>query len=86
MLQNNNSQAATALLCYCFSSILMTVTNKLVLSHYEFHLNFLLLAIQSLVCVGLLMFFNAMGALSYKPLHFETARRWFPVSLALVAM
>lgn len=31
---------------YCFASILMTVTNKYVLSGYDFNMNFLLLTIQ----------------------------------------
>jgi hypothetical protein len=35
-----------ALLTYCISSILMTVTNKYVLSTLHFPMNFLLLAIQ----------------------------------------
>lgn len=34
------------ILSYCFSSILMTVTNKYVLGGLNFNLNFLLLAIQ----------------------------------------
>lgn len=34
------------LLSYCFSSILMTVTNKFVLSGLGFNLNFFLLAVQ----------------------------------------
>jgi GDP-mannose transporter len=43
------SPAARAILpiaSYCFASILMTVTNKYVLSGYEFNMNFLLLTIQ----------------------------------------
>jgi hypothetical protein len=35
-----------ALFTYCISSIIMTVTNKFVLSNLNFHMNFLLLAIQ----------------------------------------
>ena len=34
------------LLSYCFSSIMMTVTNKFVLSGLGFNLNFFLLAVQ----------------------------------------
>ncbi|KAM9921862.1 hypothetical protein OXX80_012032, partial [Metschnikowia pulcherrima] len=37
--------------CYCAASILMTVTNKYVLSGYSFNLNFFLLAVQSGVCI-----------------------------------
>lgn len=35
-----------AILAYCGSSILMTVTNKYVLSGVDFNLNFFLLAVQ----------------------------------------
>ena len=35
-----------AILSYCVASILMTLTNKYVLSGYDFNLNFMLLAIQ----------------------------------------
>ena len=34
------------ILTYCAASILMTVTNKYVLSGYDFNMNFLLLGIQ----------------------------------------
>lgn len=52
---NNNSSVLcpsvvnspiSAILAYCGSSILMTVTNKYVLSGYDFNMNFLLLFIQ----------------------------------------
>ena len=43
---NRTSEVIVALLTYCVSSILMTVTNKYVLSNLHFHMNFLLLAIQ----------------------------------------
>jgi len=40
---------AVPVLSYCASSIMMTVTNKYVLSGLDYNLNFLLLAVQ--VCV-----------------------------------
>ena len=43
---SRTSEVIVALLTYCVSSILMTVTNKYVLSSLHFHMNFLLLAIQ----------------------------------------
>ena len=81
-----NNSAVAALSCYCLSSIAMTVTNKMILSHYHFELNFLLLAIQSACCAGLLILFNSMKVLSFKPLKKSIVLEWFPVSLALVAM
>jgi GDP-mannose transporter len=40
------SSPVLAILSYCGSSILMTVTNKYVLSGVDFNLNFFLLAVQ----------------------------------------
>lgn len=39
-------KAALPIACYCFASILMTVTNKYVVSGYGFNMNFLLLTVQ----------------------------------------
>ncbi|KAL8710530.1 MAG: hypothetical protein Q9220_004963 [cf. Caloplaca sp. 1 TL-2023] len=51
-------------LSYCGSSILMTVTNKYVLSGFGFNLNFLLLAVQSIVCVVAIQITKALQFLS----------------------
>lgn len=40
------TRAVLPIASYCFASILMTVTNKYVLSGYDFNMNFLLLTIQ----------------------------------------
>jgi GDP-mannose transporter len=40
------NQGLIAILSYCASSILMTTTNKYVLSGLDYNLNFLLLAVQ----------------------------------------
>jgi GDP-mannose transporter len=40
------ARAALPIISYCTASILMTVTNKYVVSGYDFNMNFLLLAIQ----------------------------------------
>ncbi|KAJ3316228.1 GDP-mannose transporter into the lumen of the Golgi [Blyttiomyces sp. JEL0837] len=75
-----------AILAYCGASILMTVTNKVILSSYAFHMNFLVLAIQSTVCIIILEICAKFGLLSHRPFKVEEAKRWFPVSLALVVM
>lgn len=41
------NSATVSILAYCSSSILMTVTNKMVLSQFDFNMNFLLLAFQA---------------------------------------
>jgi GDP-mannose transporter len=43
-----------SIFAYCFSSILMVVTNKYVLSGLDYNLNFLLLSVQ--VCADPLVF------------------------------
>ncbi|KAI9331679.1 hypothetical protein DFJ73DRAFT_856838 [Zopfochytrium polystomum] len=80
------SGPAAAITAYCAASILMTVTNKLILSSYEFHMNFIVLAVQSIVCVVILEICQKLGFLTHRPFMLEDAKRWFPVSLALVVM
>ncbi len=58
-----------ALGCYCLSSIAMTLLNKAILSSSNFHMNFLLLAIQSLCSVGLLLSFRKSGMIAFRPLN-----------------
>lgn len=45
------ARAILPIASYCFASILMTVTNKYVLSGYEFNMNFLLLTIQVMIII-----------------------------------
>ena len=80
----NNAVAPIA--AYCTSSILMTLTNKLVLSSFNFKMNFLFLTIQSVGCVLLLELFTILGFTPHKSLNKTDAQIWFKVTLALVAM
>lgn len=48
------ARAALPIISYCTASILMTVTNKYVVSGYDFNMNFFLLAIQ----VSTMVFFS----------------------------
>lgn len=67
--------AVPAIAAYCASSILMTVTNKLVLSSYKFHLNFLLLACQSAVCVVMIRLFSNMGLVTHRKFKLGDAKK-----------
>jgi GDP-mannose transporter len=80
------ARAIYAIICYCCSSILMTVTNKLVLSTYHFKLNFLFLAIQSAGCVLLLELFVILGLASHRKLNRIDVYIWFKVAFLLVMM
>ncbi|KAI8845587.1 hypothetical protein BC829DRAFT_278067 [Chytridium lagenaria] len=64
----------------------MTVTNKAILSSYEFHMNFFVLAVQNALTVIVLEIFAFFSLLSHRPYRHDEAKRWFVVSLALVVM
>jgi len=71
---------------YCFSSILMTVVNKFILSGRHFSMNFLLLTIQSVVCVSLVLTLKRTGMISFRDFDMKDAKAWFPISFALVVV
>lgn len=64
-----------AILSYCGSSILMTVTNKYVLSGRDFNLNFFLLCVQSVVCVAAISVCKASGVITYRDFNSEEAKK-----------
>jgi len=49
-------------------------------------MNFLLLAIQSVVCVACVVIAKRFGAFTFRDFDFQDAKRWFPISLLLVAV
>ncbi|EXJ79976.1 GDP-mannose transporter [Capronia epimyces CBS 606.96] len=71
---------------YCASSILMTVANKYILSFPDYNLNFLLLAVQSIVCVLAISSCKSMGLITYRNFKTDEAKKWFPISLLLIGM
>ncbi|KAK9462580.1 uncharacterized protein V1516DRAFT_670626 [Lipomyces oligophaga] len=71
---------------YCAASILMTTTNKFVLSGYSFNLNFFLLMVQSLVCVSAIQICKSLGLITYRDFNLQEAKKWFPISTLLVVM
>lgn len=75
-----------SILCYCASSILMTVTNKYVLSGYNFNLNFFLLAVQAVTCITVIGSLKAANIITYRQFNKDEAKKWFPIALLLVAM
>ncbi|KAI8584646.1 hypothetical protein K450DRAFT_217280 [Umbelopsis ramanniana AG] len=80
------ARAALPIISYCTASILMTVTNKYVVSGYDFNMNFLLLSIQSIVAVVLLESFKFLNLIKYRDFDWNEARNWFPIAAFLVAM
>jgi len=80
------NQGLLSILSYCASSILMTTTNKYVLAGLDYNLNFLLLAVQSIVCVVAIQSLKSFGVIQYRDFNTEEARKWFPISLLLIGM
>jgi len=71
---------------YCASSILMTVTNKYVLSGVDYNLNFFLLCVQGVVCVVAISTCKSAGIITYRDFNSDEAKKWFPISLLLIGM
>jgi len=78
--------AVPPILCYCLASILMTVVNKFVVSGANFSMNFLLLCIQSLVCVICVATVKKVGIISFRAFDLQDAKAWFPISFLLVSV
>ncbi|KAG8763624.1 GDP-mannose transporter into the lumen of the Golgi [Ceratobasidium sp. 423] len=76
--------SAPPILCYCFASILMTVTNKFVLSGANFNMNFAFLAIQSITGVSCVVIAKKLGLINFRDFDKQDAKTWFPISFALV--
>ncbi|ORY40657.1 UDP-galactose transporter [Rhizoclosmatium globosum] len=83
---SNKESPTLAIAIYCLASILMTVTNKLVLGSYQFTMTFLVLAIQNAATVLLLVISSNLSLLSYRRLNTKDAVTWSPIAFALVAM
>lgn len=80
------NSAPISIVSYCLSSILMTVTNKYVLSGYSFNLNFFLLAVQSIVCIVTIGTLKSFGIITYRQFNKDEAKKWSPIAFLLVAM
>ncbi|VUG16061.1 VRG4 [Brettanomyces bruxellensis] len=75
-----------SILSYCLSSILMTTTNKYVVSGYHFNLNFVLLAVQSIVCILVISTLKFFGVITYRKFNKNEAKKWSPIAFLLVLM
>jgi len=80
------ASAIPPILCYCTASILMTVVNKFVVSGHQFNMTFLLLCIQSLVCVASVAVVKKAGIISFRDFDIQDAKAWFPISFMLVSV
>ncbi|KAG1469906.1 hypothetical protein G6F56_002986 [Rhizopus delemar] len=78
-------KASLPILSYCLASIVMTVTNKYVVSG-DFNMVFFLLTIQSIVTVAFLQIFKFLNLIKYREYNNEEAKKWYPIVIFLVAM
>lgn len=85
-LQQLANSGPVSIVCYCMSSILMTMTNKYVVSGYHFNLNFFLLAVQSIVCTFVITVLKALGVINFRSFNKNEARKWSPIAFLLVIM
>ncbi|WVQ81376.1 GDP-mannose transporter 1 [Cryptococcus sp. DSM 104549] len=79
-------EQALPILSYCAASIMMTVVNKYVVSGAHFTMTFLLLAIQSGVCVLAVSTVKRLGFITYRDFDKNDAKAWWPISTLLVAV
>ncbi|KAJ2664860.1 GDP-mannose transporter into the lumen of the Golgi [Coemansia sp. RSA 1200] len=80
-------QTAIPILAYCASSITMTLVNKLVLSGFQFHMVFFMLAVQAFGSVGLMVLANRVGLnVKYRAMNKADAKTWFPVACSQAMM
>ncbi|KAF9449945.1 UDP-galactose transporter [Macrolepiota fuliginosa MF-IS2] len=84
--EGSSGTAVPPIVCYCIASILMTVVNKFVVSGPNFSMNFLLLCIQSSVCVTCVMLVKKLGIISFRDFDKKDAKMWFPISFLLVSV
>ncbi|WWD21276.1 GDP-mannose transporter 1 [Kwoniella shandongensis] len=79
-------EQALPILAYCAASIMMTVVNKYVVSGANFTMTFLLLAIQSGVCVLAVFSVKRLGLITFRDFDKNDAKAWWPISTLLVAV
>jgi hypothetical protein len=79
-------QTVLPIVSYCVASIMMTVVNKYCVSGRDFRMNFLLLTIQSAVCVACALMFKKLKLADFRDFDSNDAKKWFPVSFMLVSV
>ncbi|OAL75265.1 GDP-mannose transporter [Trichophyton violaceum] len=87
ILSRLENSPGAAVLAYCFSSISMTVVNKYVVSGSSWNLNFLYLAIQSVLCTAAILVLKQAGFVpNLVALESTKVKKWLPVSVFFVSM
>ncbi|PWN52347.1 GDP-mannose transporter [Violaceomyces palustris] len=77
-------KALPPILSYCGASIMMTVVNKFAVSGAHFHMNLLVLLIQSVVGVLCVIGAQKLGLITLREWNTRDAKNWAPISTLLV--
>ncbi|KAG2749118.1 UDP-galactose transporter [Suillus brevipes Sb2] len=80
------SSAVPSVVCYCVASIMMTVVNKFIVSGSQFNMTFLLLSMQSIVCVACVIAAKKSSVISFRDFDIQDAKAWYPISCLLVSV
>ncbi|KAG1781035.1 hypothetical protein EV702DRAFT_1177723 [Suillus placidus] len=80
------SSAVSSVVCYCLASIMMTVMNKFIVSGSQFNMTFLLLSMQSIVCVACVIAAKKSSVISFRDFDMQDAKAWYPISCLLVSV
>ncbi|KAK9768508.1 GDP-mannose transporter into the lumen of the Golgi [Basidiobolus ranarum] len=86
MIRVPSIRSLSPIFSYCFTSVFMTLVNKLVLSGFTQHPVFLILAIQSICCIILVKSFAKFGMIEHRKLNLEDLRTWLPISILMSIM
>jgi len=84
--KDTQASSVPPITCYCIASVLMTVVNKFVVSGSQFSMNFLLLCIQSAVCVACVMAVKRSKVVQVRDFDIQDAKTWYPISFLLVTV
>lgn len=84
------SQALIACLMYCLCSLLMTFSNKIILSTapmgYDFRYPSILLLYQSTFSTVFVYTLKLLGLINIEPMVWSLAKKWLPVNVLFVCM
>jgi len=80
------TSAIVACLLYSVCSMLMTFSNKIVLSSFEFKWPMLLMAYQHVFTVIFVQVAQAFGFITVEPLQWKLVKKWLPCNILFVAM
>lgn len=65
---------------------LPSTSGQFIVSGQQFNMNFLLLCIQSSVCVACVYTVKKLGVISFRDFDTKDAKMWFPISCMLVGV